>query len=73
MEIGKIRSMLLLNKSECEVSRSSNNIDLVLFPTATSVHSPFTPIYINSIIVDAVNTYGLRETEARIDISSFRV
>ena len=55
MEIRKIRSMLFPNKSGCKVSRSSNDIDFVLFPTATSVGSPFTTIYINSTIVDAVN------------------
>ena len=47
--------MLFVNKSGCEVSRSSNNIDFVLFPMATSVGSPFTTIHINGIIVDAVN------------------
>ena len=55
MKIGKIRSMLFHNKSGCYASRSSNDIDFVLFPTATSVGSPFTTIYINSTIVDAVN------------------
>ena len=55
MEIVKIISMLFLNKSGCEVSRSSNDIDFVLFPTATSVGSPFMTIYINSTIVDAVH------------------
>ena len=54
MEIGKIRSMLFLNKSGCEVSSSSNDIDFVLFLMATSVGLPFTTIYINSTIVDAV-------------------
>ena len=34
---------------------SSNDIDFVLLPTATSVGSPFTTIYINCTIVDAVN------------------
>ena len=55
MKIGKIRIMLFHNKGGCEVSRSSNDIDFVLFPTATSVGSSFTMIYINSTIVDAVN------------------
>ena len=55
IEIGKIRSMFFLNKSGCDVNRSSNDIDFVLFPTATTVSSPFTTIYINSTIVDAVN------------------
>ena len=57
MEIGKIRSMLFHNKSWCKVSRSSNDIDFVLFPTAPSVGSPFTTIYINSTIhpIDATN------------------
>ena len=41
MEIGKIRSMLFHNKSGCSASRSSNDIDFVLFPTVTSVRSPF--------------------------------
>ena len=66
-----IRSVLFFNKRGCVVSRSSNDIDFVLFPTATSVGSPFTTIYINSTIVDVVNIYGFRETEARIDNSSF--
>ena len=52
---------------------SSNDNDFVLLPTATSVGSPFTTIYINCTIVDAVNIYGLRQAEARIDRSSFRV
>ena len=34
---------------------SSNDIDFVLFPTATSVGSSLTMIYMNSTIVDAVN------------------
>ena len=53
MEIGKIRSMLFHNKSGCDVSRSSNDIDFVLFPT--SVGSRLRRICINSTIVDAVN------------------
>ena len=55
MEIGEIRSMLFLNKSGCEVSSSSNDIDFVLFPMATCVGTPFAPIYINSAIVDVIN------------------
>ena len=64
MEIGKIRSMLFHNKSWCEVSRSSNDIDFVLFPTAPSVGSPFTTIYINSTIVDAFNHIWLKRSES---------
>ena len=55
MEIGKIRSMWFHNKSGCWVSRSSNDIDFALFPMATSVGLPFTTIYINGTVVDAVN------------------
>ena len=63
--------MLFHNKSGCYASRSSNDIDFVLFPTATSVGSPFTTIYINSMMLLII--YGLRQAEARIDRSSFRV
>ena len=52
--------MLFFNKSGCEVRRCSNNIDFVLFLTATSMGSPFTTIYINSTIVDAVDHICLR-------------
>ena len=49
------RSMLFIDESGCEVCRCCNDIDFVLFPTATSVGSPFTTICINGTIVDSVN------------------
>ena len=62
MEIEKIRSMLFCNKSGREVS-SSNNIDYMLFQTATYVGSPFTTIYIHCEIVDTVNHIWLKRNK----------